>query len=663
MPEKRLAELTRLLADHAHRYYVLDDPIISDQEYDKLFQELLAIEENHPELRRLDSPSQRVGGRPLDKFSQVEHSFPMLSLENSFSNQDLLDFEKRLHNYLGSAEPISYVAEPKIDGLAVELVYKAGSLVLASTRGDGLTGEDITAQIKTIGAIPLQLRPPSSDTLEIRGEVFMNRSGFEELNKQQAAAGKIIFANPRNAAAGSLRQLDPAITAARPLSFFAYGVSNPDTSACSSQTELLARLRELGLPTNKLVKSCRNMDEVISNLEYLTSIRPALPYEIDGMVVKVDSFSLQNRLGNKARAPRWAIACKFAATQANSIITSVEFQVGRTGAVTPVANLEPVNIDGVTVSRATLHNQDEIDRKDLHVGDTVLIQRAGDVIPEVVKAVPEKRTGSEQAIIMPKNCPECGSLLEKPAGEAVTRCNNPLCPAQRLKALIHFTSKAGLDIDGLGRKNMEQLFSLGLVSSIADIFELKPEQLAGLEGWGEKSAKNLIAAIDEKRRPELGRFLSALGIRFIGEVTAATLENNFSTLEELMRADEHALMEIDTIGEQAAGSLASYFRDEEVCKLLERLSRAGVEIRKHLQAADNSLVFQNEVILFTGSLSRLSRSEAKKIVKENGGQTASSVTKKTTLVVVGEKPGSKRKKAEEMGKKIITEEEFLSLLE
>ncbi len=660
--EQHLAKLREELNDHAHRYYVLDDPIVSDQEYDRLFQELLKIEAENPELRSPDSPSQRVGGAPLDKFSQVQHTIPMLSLENAFTDQDLITFEKRLHNYLNSEQPISYVAEPKIDGLAVELVYENSRLELASTRGDGVTGEDITAQVKTIAAIPLKLRKRHQGILEVRGEIFMNLDGFKQLNEQQQQEDKVVFANPRNAAAGSLRQLDPAVTAARPLRFFAYGVSSPEASSCSSQTELLTMLHALGLPTNKLTRSCKNIEQVVDNLEKLLSIRHTLPYEIDGMVVKVDDFSLQNRLGNKARAPRWAIACKFPATQATSTIISVEFQVGRTGSVTPVANLEPVNIDGVTVSRATLHNQGEIDRKDLRIGDTVLVQRAGDVIPEIVKAIREKRNGQERAISLPANCPVCDEPLEKQEDEAVIRCTNSLCPAQQLKTLTHFASKAGLDIEGLGKKHIEQLFSSGIIASIPDIFELKVEDVNNLDGWGEKSAQNLIAAIHEKRSVELGRFLAALGIRFIGEVTAATLENNFSTLEELTQADVDTLLEIDSVGEQAAKSLTNYFQNQDVQQMLERLNKAGVRIEKQQSTEKPSLKFHQEVVLFTGSLSQLSRSEAKKIVKENGGQIATSVTKKTTLVVAGEKAGSKRKKAEEMGKRIISEQEFLSML-
>lgn len=662
-PKERIEELRHELNEHSHRYYVLDDPVITDTEYDRLFQELLQLEEQHPELITPDSPSQRVGGAPLDKFSQVTHTVPMQSLENAFSDSDLREFEKRLQNYLNSGDAITYMAEPKIDGLAVELVYKDGQLILASTRGDGITGEDITSQVKTIQAIPLKLRKAYPGILEVRGEVFMNKDGFNKLNRQHEKQGKQIFANPRNAAAGSLRQLDPSITAARPLRFFAYAVSTPSTTSASGQTELLSLLHDLGFPINHLIKPCDSIDEVIKQLEYLGSIRHTLDYDIDGMVVKVDSFNLQNRLGTKARAPRWAIACKFAATQATTKILSIEFQIGRTGAVTPVANLDPVNIDGVVVSRATLHNRDEIERKQLHIGDTVLVQRAGDVIPEVVKPIIEKRDGTQNLIIFPENCPVCGAVLEKPESEAVTRCVNPLCPAQRLRGLAHFTSKAGLDIEGLGKRYIEQLFSLKIIQSIPDIFELQTGDLKNLDGWGEKSAQKVIDAIAAKKEPSMHRFLAALGIRYIGEVTAATIENAFPSLEQLQQATIEKLTEIDMVGEQAARSLVDYFSRPEVTEMLQRLKDAGVTIQaKTSDTPAEEQRLHGETVLFTGSLSALSRSEAKKIVKEHGGKIATSVTKSTTMVVVGEKAGSKRKKAEEMGKKIVTEDDFLAML-
>jgi DNA ligase (NAD+) len=662
--EKRILELRRLLEEHSHRYYVLDDPLISDGEYDLLFHELLALEEKHPELITPDSPSQRPGGAPLDKFEQVVHRVPMLSLENAFNARDLHAFEDRLLRFLNqdfTQGSLSYLAEPKVDGLAVELIYEQGRLVQGSTRGDGSRGEDITAQLKTITAIPRTLRNCSAPRLEVRGEVFMDLEALIQLNHERLQGGEAVFANPRNAAAGSLRQLDPAVTAKRSLRFLAYGIADPAQSPCSSQEELLAHLGRLGLPVSELTRLCPSITAVISRFEELAGLRQTLAYEIDGMVVKINDFNLQQRLGNKARAPRWAIACKFPASQTTTRLVAVEFQVGRTGAVTPVALLEPVVVGGVTVSRATLHNRDEFERKDLRIGDTVLIQRAGDVIPEVVKAIVEKRNGCEQAVAMPTHCPVCSHALLKADGEAVTRCINAHCPAQRLRALIHFSSKAGLDIEGLGKKSMEQLFTLQLVRDIPDIFTLTRQQLAGLEGWGDKSADNVIAAIQAAKKPQLGKFLAALGIRFVGEVTASLLEQTFLSLDHLMNTPIDGLLEVEGIGEQAARSLFDYFSDPGVREMFSRLQQAGVapETGRQLRA-DQPL--SGQVFLFTGTLTTLSRTEAKKLVKDNGGQIAATVTQKMTHLVAGEKAGSKLTKAKELGKIILTEHEFLRML-
>ena len=662
--EKRILELRRLLEEHSHRYYVLDDPLISDGEYDLFFHELLALEEKHPELITPDSPSQRPGGVPLDKFEQVVHRVPMLSLENAFNARDIHAFEDRLLRFLNqdfTQGSLSYLAEPKVDGLAVELIYEQGRLVQGSTRGDGSRGEDITAQLKTITAIPRTLQDCSAQRLEVRGEVFMDLEALSQLNHERLQGGETVFANPRNAAAGSLRQLDPAVTAKRSLKFLAYGIADPGQSSCSSQEELLAHLGHLGLPVSELTCLCPSITAVISRFEELAGLRQTLAYEIDGMVVKINDFNLQQRLGNKARAPRWAIACKFPASQTTTRLVAVEFQVGRTGAVTPVALLEPVVVGGVTVSRATLHNRDEFERKDLRIGDTVLIQRAGDVIPEVVKAIVEKRNGCEQAVAMPTHCPVCSHALLKADGEAVTRCINAHCPAQRLRALIHFSSKAGLDIEGLGKKSMEQLFTLQLVRDIPDIFTLTRQQLAGLEGWGDKSADNVIAAIQAAKKPQLGKFLAALGIRFVGEVTASLLEQTFLSLDHLMNTPMDGLLEVEGIGEQAARSLFDYFSDPGVREMFSRLQQAGVapEAGRQLQA-DQPL--SGQVFLFTGTLTTLSRTEAKKLVKDNGGQIATTITQKMTHLVAGEKAGSKLTKAKELGKIILTEHEFLKML-
>lgn len=660
-PQARVRQLHRLLHQYSYQYYVLDAPTVADGEYDGLFLELLDLEQRYPEFVTPDSPSQRVGAPPMDKFQQVEHRVAMLSLENAFDEGDLLEFEQRLDRFLGTVSSFTYVAEPKLDGLAVELVYEQGVLTLGATRGDGRVGEEITAQLRTVRAIPLRLSGTAPDRLEVRGEVFMAKEGLVRLNRQQQEAGKPVFANPRNAAAGSLRQLDSAITASRPLDFFAYGVSLPAATGCSSHHQMLGWLHQLGLPVNSLTRSCNSIAEVIAAFHQLAEQRHQLAYEIDGMVVKVDDLNLQERLGAKARAPRWAIACKFPATQATTILNAVEFQVGRTGAITPVAMLEPVQVGGVTVSRATLHNQDELRRKDLRLGDTVLIQRAGDVIPEIVMAIADRRDGNERPITMPTNCPVCQHPLTRPEGEAVTRCFNPHCDAQRLRSLAHFTSKAGLDIEGLGKKYMEQLYSLGLVKDIPDIFTLQDEQLSGLEGWGDKSARNVIAAIADRRHPPLGRLLASLGIRFIGEVTATVLENHFADLPAIQSASRQELLEIEGVGEQAATSIVDYFGDERVQLMLCRLQEAGVAPITATRDM-TGLPLAGMVILFTGGLATISRNEAKKLVKEHGGQIATSLTQKTTHVVAGDKAGSKLTKALEAGKTILSEEQFLGLI-
>lgn len=662
---KRLAELREQLNYHAHRYYVLDDPLIADVEYDRLFQELLRLEEQYPELITPDSPSQRVGGAPLAAFAQVTRAIPMLSLENAFGDQDLRDFEERLHRFLPGNAAITYVAEPKLDGLAVELVYEDGMFTLGTTRGDGVTGEAITANLKTIATVPLRLRPPAKDKLParlaVRGEAYLSLAGFKELNAQRARSGEALFANPRNAAAGSLRQLDPKITAQRPLAFFAYGVDDPAPLPCESQHELLQLLAAWGFATNPHTIRCADLDCVIAHFHHLAAIRHDLPYEIDGMVVKVDDFAVQKRLGTKARSPRWAIAAKFPASQATTRLLDVEFAVGRTGAITPVAILDPVEIGGIVVRRATLHNEDEMRRKDLRLGDTVLVQRAGDVIPEVVKPVVEQRTGSETPIRMPKVCPECRHPLVRPAEEAVTRCPNPACPAQRLRSLIHFAGKAGMDIEGLGKKVMEQLVQEGLVRDIPDIFRLAAADLAKLEGWGEKSAANAVTAIATRKEVSLAKLLAAIGIRHVGEVTAQLLEEHFGTLEALLHATEADFLEVAGIGPQVAASLADFFGDPTARQMLTTLQDLGLTIAV-ATASRHGLPLAGTIFLFTGSLSHFSRSEAKARVKELGGQVASAMSSKVTHLVCGDKPGSKLAKARELGIRILDEQEFERLL-
>lgn len=663
---QRLQALRQELHLHAHRYYVLDDPILADAEYDRLFQELLALEQQHPELITADSPTQRVGGVPLAQFTTVPHSVPMLSLENAFDADELVDFEERLFRFLQSRTPIAYVTEPKLDGLAVELVYEDGLFVLGSTRGDGLVGEEITQNLKTIPTIPLRLLIRNGKTvprrLEVRGEVFIGLADFRRLNEERGKAGEPLFANPRNAAAGSLRQLDPRITATRPLDLYVYGVSDPTPLPCRDQHELLGYLGSLGFKINPLVHLCQSISEVSSQFTQLQDQRSALAYDIDGMVVKVNDFALQERLGAKARSPRWAIAAKFPASQATTRLVAVEFGVGRTGAITPVAILEPVRVGGVMVSRATLHNEDELRRKGLMLGDTVLIQRAGDVIPEVVKPVVENRTGREQPIIMPTTCPECGFPLVRAGQKTITRCPNPDCPAQRVRGLIHFTGKSGMDIEGLGKKAVEQLVSQGLIQDIPDIYRLETGTLAALDGWGDKSAENAVRAIEASRTPTLAKFLAALGIRHVGEVTAQLLAHHFASLARLSLAGETDFLHIEGIGAQVATSLVDYLQDPAVQEMLARLEALGVRVQEENRDTEADGALAGRVFLFTGALARLSRHEAKARIKELGGQVASGISRKVTHVVLGDSPGSKLTKARELGLTVITEDEFLRLI-
>ncbi|WP_319586596.1 NAD-dependent DNA ligase LigA [uncultured Desulfobulbus sp.] len=660
---EELEQLREQIRLHAHRYYVLDDPIISDGEYDVLFRELLALEAAHPELVTADSPSHRVGGPPLQTFVPVKHASPMLSLENIFNAAEFAAFEVKLRRYLKTDEPLRFITEPKLDGLAVELVYRQGVFVVGSTRGDGLVGENITVQLKTVQSIPLRLKKGEGaavpEELIVRGEVFLSKTGFLHLNRQREEEGETLFANPRNAAAGSLRQLDPRITAQRPLAFFVYGVGNPEALAAPSQEAILAELFRFGFPVNALVKVCGELKEVEEQYQRILAGRHVLDYEIDGMVVKVDDLSLQRRLGATVRAPRWAVAWKFPATQATTVVEAVEFQVGRTGAVTPVAHLRPVEVNGVVVKRATLHNKDEIERKGLRLHDTVLIQRAGDVIPEIVKVIPEMRSGCEQPIVFPTTCPECGEPLVQTDGEAVTRCVNPFCPAQHLRKLIYFVGKSGLDLEGLGKKNIEHLVREGLIRTIPDFFRLDAEKLANLDGWGEKSAHNALAAIESKKTMGLAQFIGALGIRHVGEVTAGLLAQHFTDLHQLMAAKKEKFVQIEGIGEQTAESLAEYFHDPTTRQMVEQLFQLGLVF----QAQEKSqALLTGRVFLFTGTLQALSRDEAKQVVKAQGGQVASSLSHRVTDVVVGEKAGSKRKKAEEMGLVLLPEEAFLSLI-
>ncbi|CAK8723712.1 MAG: DNA ligase (NAD+) [Candidatus Electronema aureum] len=661
--ESRLTNLRVQLQEHAHRYYVLDDPLISDAEYDRLFRELLEIEERFPALMTADSPSQRVGGEPLAAFTEAVHVVPMLSLDNIFAAEELEGFEERIRRRLNSSEQLTWTAEPKMDGLAVELIYEHGLFVEGSTRGNGLVGENITANLRTVRNIPLRLLASDKNLparLAVRGEVFLPRRDFAALNQQRAEQGEPLFANPRNAAAGSLRQLDPKATAARPLSFFVYGVA--DAVPCQTMAELFPWLQQLGLPVNPLIKFCRSLAEAEEHYRHLQQLRHELDYEIDGMVIKVASFALQERIGSTTRAPRWAVAWKFPALEAEAVMSGVEYQVGRTGAITPVAVLEPVSIGGAVVRRAALHNQDEIQRKGLRIGDTVLVRRAGDVIPEVVRPLIEHRSGNELAIVFPTDCPACGSALYKPDSEAVTRCCNPRCSAQQLQRIIWFAGKAGLDIEGLGPKNVEKLVAAKLLQDIPDIFCLNQAQLAQLDGWGDKSAERLLAAVKKAKQTTLARLLAALGIRHVGETTAELLANHFGDLAALMRTTTEKLLTVDGIGGQTAAALVEYFANNGNRELIARLIELGLSIPAAERKPLHGGPLHGMIFLFTGTLSNLSRTEAAERVQQLGGEAASGISKKVTHLVAGEKAGSKLKKAAEIGIVILNEQQFLRLI-
>ncbi len=666
---KDIAERARQLRDeinyHNYRYYVLDDPVIPDAEYDRLLRELQDLEAKYPQLITPDSPTQRVGAEPLSGFAEVRHEVPMLSLNNAFSDEEVHDFDRRVRERLGVAE-VAYTAEPKLDGLAVSLRYEAGLLVQAATRGDGRTGEDITRNVRTIPSVPLRLRtdhPPA--VLEVRGEVLMSKAGFEELNRRQRAAGEKTFANPRNAAAGSLRQLDPRITAQRPLEFFCYAlgkVEGMELPSCHSA--ILAQLRELGIRVNREIRTVTGIENCLAYYRDILARRAALPYEIDGVVYKVDRIDWQEMLGFVSRAPRWAIAHKFPAQEELTVVEAIDVQVGRTGAVTPVARLRPVFVGGVTVSNATLHNQDEIDRLDVRVGDTVIVRRAGDVIPEVVAVVRERRKGRPRRFRMPKHCPVCGSEIVRLEGEAVARCTGGLfCAAQRREAIKHFASRRAMDIEGLGDRIVQQLDEHGLVKTVADLYTLQAEDVAKLERMGEKSAHNLIAAIEKSKATTLPRFLFALGIRLVGEATALTLAQHFDTLEAIEAASMEELEAVPDVGPAVAESVHTFFRQPHNREVIEQLLAAGVHgpAMERPQAGGQPLAGRTFVL--TGSLDSMTRDEAKAALQALGARVSGSVSKKTDYVVAGADPGSKLARAEALGVRILGEEDLLAMLD
>lgn len=668
-PAERASELRRLINYHNYRYYVLDDPRISDAEYDALFNELKELEEKYPELDDPSSPTKKIGGAPLSEFGTLEHSIPMYSLDNAFAISGFDDFVHRLTRYVHKEE-IKFWADPKLDGLAVELIFRGGEFYAAATRGDGYVGEDITANAHTLRNVPLRLLQQAEvpEYLEVRGEVVIKKKDFYRLNSRQMENGEKAFANSRNAAAGSMRQLDSRITASRPLLFYAYGVGRVDwgegKSGWKRQSEIAAGLREMGLSTAPEGRFCPDPDAVKDYFRYISEKREEFPVEIDGVVIKVDSLAAQSKAGFTARFPRWALALKFPARQAETTLTDIRIQVGRTGVLTPVAVLEPVQIGGVTVSRATLHNKDEIAAKELRIGDRVIVQRAGDVIPEVVRAVTEKRNGSEREFVFPDNCPVCGSRVVQLPDEVAVRCVNFSCPARLAQGLKHFVSKSGLDIEGLGGKWIETLTEKEILRSPADIFTLKKDDLLPLERMGEKLADNILRAIDEaKESVTMSGFLTALGIRLVGEQTAKILEGNFSDLDELAGADTQTLQRIPDIGPEIAASIREFFANPANQEMLERFrdlkiwprARSSREKNKDSDLAGKSFVL-------TGSLDSMPRSRAKERIERAGGRVASSVSGKTDYVVAGKDPGSKLKKAEDFGVSVLSEEEFLRLL-
>ncbi|MCY0855455.1 NAD-dependent DNA ligase LigA [Cupriavidus sp. D39] len=680
-PAARADWLRAELERHNYQYYVLDAPSVPDAEYDALFRELQDIEAVHPDLLTPESPTQRVGGQPLSAFDTVRHAIPMLSLNNGFEDEDVVSFDRRCAQGLGRAAPaegaadlfsaaeaVEYACELKFDGLAMSLRYEGGRLVQAATRGDGETGEDVTVNVRTIKAIPLRLRGDAADlpaVLEVRGEVFMYRREFDKLNARQAEAGEKTFVNPRNAAAGSLRQLDPRITAKRPLSFFAYGLGDlQGAPRPQTHSAMLDWFAEIGMPVCAERAVVLGAEGLLDFYRGVGERRAALPYDIDGVVYKVNALAEQERLGFVSRAPRFALAHKFPAQEMTTVVEDIEVQVGRTGAITPVARLAPVFVGGVTVTNATLHNEDEIRRKDVHIGDTVIVRRAGDVIPEVVAVVPERRPAHARAFVMPTACPVCGSHIEKLEGEVIARCTGGLiCPAQRKQALLHFAQRRAMDIEGLGDKVVEQLVDMAIVHTPADLYKLGVAKLAALDRMADKSATNLVAAIEASRETTLNRFIFSLGIRHVGEATAKDLAKHFGKLDGLLAADEAALLEVNDVGPVVAQSIASFLAEPHNVEVIEQLRAAGVhwpESEPAARAAPAALA--GKTFVLTGTLPTLSREDAKEMLEAAGAKVAGSVSKKTDYVVAGAEAGSKLEKAEALGVPVLDEAAMLALL-
>jgi DNA ligase (NAD+) len=675
----RIESLRTTILHHNRRYYQLDDPEIADADYDLLLRELTDLETEFPDLLTPDSPTQRVGAPPLEKFGAVTHRTPMLSLANAFSDEEIREFDRRCHRFLGNDDPIRYVVEPKLDGLAVNLLYESGRLTVGSTRGDGAVGEDVTLNLRTIPAIPLFVPRPEDragtpgdgmaavpERIEVRGEVCMEREAFRNLNRRRTERGDTPFANPRNAAAGSLRQLDSRITARRPLTLFCYAIGTAEGVSFRTHGEVLRTLAAWGFQVNPLIRPAVEIEECIQYYHHIDLIREELPYEIDGIVIKVNDLALQERLGTVSRSPRWAVACKFAPIQEQTVIEDIIVQVGRTGVLTPVAVMKPVRVGGVMVSRATLHNDDEIRKKDIRIGDTVMIQRAGDVIPEVVEVVQTARTGAEKPFIMPETCPECGSRVVRMEDEVAHRCIGIACPAQIRERIAHFASRGALDIEGLGDKMVTQLVTNGLIHDPADLFFLTREQLLGLERMAEKSASNLLVAIAQAKNPPLDRLIFALGIRHVGEHTAKRLAQAHGALDALMTATAEELQTVRDIGPEVAATVAGFFREPANLQVIEKLRSAGVgDMMPHrvpmATARSQAAPLAGKTFVFTGTLAQMGRSEAKALVESLGGAVGSSVTKTTDYVVAGKAAGSKIEKARQTGIAILDEGAFFAL--
>lgn len=663
---QELHTLKQQLNEFNHQYYVLDNPTVPDAEYDRTMRRLQEIEQQHPHLVTADSPSQKVGGQPLDAFTQVQHEMPMLSLDNAFNEEEMLAFEKRLKDRLKRDVSIDFSCEPKLDGLAVSILYVNGKFERAATRGDGQVGEDITANVRTIKNVPLQLRGDDfPERLEVRGEVFMPIAGFAALNESQKSQDKKTFANPRNAAAGSLRQLDSRITSSRPLRFYAYSVGvveGENTPLAGEHSERLQQLGKWGMPLSAEIAVANGARGCLDYFQSLSEKRDALSYEIDGVVFKVNNIALQQELGFVAKAPRWAIAHKFPAQEEVTKLLDVEFQVGRTGAITPVARLEPVFVGGVTVSNATLHNKDEIERLQIKVGDTVIVRRAGDVIPQVVSAVMDRRPEDARDIVFPEACPECGSHVERLEDEAVMRCTGGLiCPAQVKEALKHFASRKALDVDGLGDKLVEQFVDQGMVKTPADFFTLDIASVSAMERMGDKSATNLIQAIEKAKTTTLPRFLYSLGIREVGEATAANLANHFKSLDQIEAATLEQLVEVNDVGEVVAGHVLHFFQEEHNRDIVAQLVELGLNWPEIQEVAADEQPLKDQTFVLTGTMSAMGRNEAKAVLQSLGAKVSGSVSAKTHFLIAGDKAGSKLTKAQDLGVSVMTEQDMLDL--